>query len=252
MQTLNIDPTIEYDVVEFPSRGIHYENQKKSIRVGYLNASDENILASPSFLKTKQIVDEILKRKVIDKEIDVDDIVEEDRQAILIFLRNTSFGSEYNVELIDPKNDEKFTHTVDLSEIEFNDFNLVPNEQNEFEFILPVTKKLVTFKFLNKKEIESLEKLVDEWNQPTLPVPIVTKRMELMIKSIDGERDKLKIYNLIQKMPILDSQKFREFVTENTPRLNLIRETIAPSNEKVQFMVGFGADFFRPFYGYGT
>ena len=44
MEEYKIDPTISYDVVELPSRGIHYENKKKSLRVSYLTASDENIL----------------------------------------------------------------------------------------------------------------------------------------------------------------------------------------------------------------
>ena len=45
MEELRIDPTIAYDVVELPSRGIHYSNNKKSLRVAYLTAADENILS---------------------------------------------------------------------------------------------------------------------------------------------------------------------------------------------------------------
>jgi hypothetical protein len=35
-------------VVELPSKGIHYQNKKKSLRVAYLTAADENILSSPN------------------------------------------------------------------------------------------------------------------------------------------------------------------------------------------------------------
>jgi hypothetical protein len=31
MEDLRIDPSIAYDVVELPSRGIHYPNGKKSV-----------------------------------------------------------------------------------------------------------------------------------------------------------------------------------------------------------------------------
>ena len=41
MEELRIDPTIAYDVVELPSRGIHYSNKRKSVRVAYLTAADE-------------------------------------------------------------------------------------------------------------------------------------------------------------------------------------------------------------------
>ena len=43
MEQNRIDPTISYDVIELPSRGIHYENKKKTVRVAYLTAVDENI-----------------------------------------------------------------------------------------------------------------------------------------------------------------------------------------------------------------
>ena len=36
--------TLPHDVVTLPSQGIFYKNKKKSIKVGYLTASDENIL----------------------------------------------------------------------------------------------------------------------------------------------------------------------------------------------------------------
>ena len=48
----NLRPDTEtilpYDVVTLPSEGIFYKNKKKSVKVTYLNASDENLLASQS------------------------------------------------------------------------------------------------------------------------------------------------------------------------------------------------------------
>jgi hypothetical protein len=36
--------SLPHDVVPLPSQGLFYKNKKKSIKVGYLTASDENIL----------------------------------------------------------------------------------------------------------------------------------------------------------------------------------------------------------------
>ena len=88
MDEFRIDPSISYDVVELPSKGIHYPNGKKSARVSYLTAADENILAAPNLIQTNSIVTELLKRKILDKDLPIEDYVEEDKQAILIFLRN--------------------------------------------------------------------------------------------------------------------------------------------------------------------
>jgi hypothetical protein len=45
---MNLD--LPHDVVLLPSEGRFYKNKKKSVKVGYLTAADENILASVSNL----------------------------------------------------------------------------------------------------------------------------------------------------------------------------------------------------------
>ena len=89
-----IDPTIQYDVVELPSRGIYYPNGTKSLKVAYLTAADENVLSSPNLAANGDIVTELLKRKILTKDVPVEELTREDKEAILIFLRNTAFGSE--------------------------------------------------------------------------------------------------------------------------------------------------------------
>jgi hypothetical protein len=248
MEQFVIDPNVAYDVVELPSRGIHYQNNKKSVRVAYLTAADENILASPNITQTNQIVSELLKRKVLDRDINVDDLVDEDRQAILIFLRNTAFGSEYSVSLTDPKTNEEFETRVDISDLNFKEFNLTPDANGEYKYYMEKSKIEITFKFLNQKQENDLKEIEKSWNGVGV-APIMTKRLEMMIKSVAGNREMMNIHNFVQNLPIKDSQDFRKYVNENKPGLDLIRTAKAPSGEDVQFFIGFGVEFFRPFYG---
>lgn len=248
MEDLRIDPTIAYDVLELPSKGIHYSNGKKTIRVAYLTASDENILSSPSLLNTNSVVSELLKRKVLDKDLPVDDIVEEDKQAILIFLRNTAFGSEYKFNVYDPKTEKTFETTIDLSEVKVKDFTLQADSNGEYTYYLEKSKTDITFKFLTQKQEDEIEKIKESWNGIGI-APIMTKQLEFMIKSVSGIRDGLQIRNFIEKMPIKDSQDFRKFVKENKPGLDLTRTVTTPSGEEIQVNIGFGVDFFRPFFG---
>jgi len=248
MEQFVIDPTISYDVVELPSKGIHYVNKKKSVRVAYLTASDENILSSQNLLKTNTVVDELLKRKILDKDIDIDDLSDEDRNAILIFLRNTSFGSEYSFYLRDPKTDEEFTAVVDLSEVTFKDFTLISDDMGEFKFHFTKSNVDITFKFLTKKQLKEIEKIEESWNGIGV-APVITKQLEMMIKSIAGNRDPMNIHNFVERLPIKDSQEFRRFIKENKPNLDLVKSVTAPSGELVNVEIGFGVEFFRPFYG---
>ena len=59
-----IDPNIAYDVVELPSQGIYYADGRKSLRIAYLTAVDENILTSPNLIAQGRVIDELLKRKL--------------------------------------------------------------------------------------------------------------------------------------------------------------------------------------------
>ena len=248
MEEYKIDPSISYDIVELPSRGIHYSNNKKSVKVAYLTASDENILSSPNLIQTNSVVMELLKRKVIDRDINPEDIVEEDKQAILIFLRNTAFGSEYNVTLVDPKTDKEFKIEVDLSSLNFKKFDLVPDANGEFSYNMTKSNVDVTFKFLTQKQENEIKEINKSWNGIGF-APIITKQLEGMIKSVKGNREPMNIRNFIETLPIKDSQDFRKFIDLNKPGLDLSQKIIAPSGEEVQFQIGFGVEFFRPFYG---
>ena len=248
MEETRIDPAIAYDVIELPSKGIHYTNKKKSVRVAYLTASDENILSSPSFLNTNTVIVELLKRKILDKDLNVEEIVEEDRQAILIFLRNTAFGSEYNLTITDDKTGNEFTVEVDLGTLKIKDFNLVEDSNGEYGHYLEKSKTEITFKFLTQKQEDEIEKIKESWNGNGV-APVITKQLEMMIKSVGGVRDALKIRGFIETMPIKDSQDFRKFVKDNKPGLDLTQTVTTPSGEDVQVRIGFGVEFFRPFYG---
>jgi hypothetical protein len=248
MEQFSIDPTIAYDVVELPSKGIYYTTQKKSVRVAYLTASDENILSAQNLIQSNTVVDELLKRKVLDKDINVEDLIEEDRQAILIFLRNTAFGPEFNVIVNDPKTNQTFSTKVDLSEVSVKEFKLTPNENGEFKFYMEKSKVDITFKFLTRKQQKDLEEIEKSWNGNGV-APIITKELEMMIKSVAGNREMMNIHNFIQNLPIKDSQDFRKFVRENKPSLDLKKKVTTPSGDTIHVEIGFGVEFFRPFYG---
>ena len=248
MEEFRIDPSISYDVVELPSRGIYYKNKKKSVRVSYLTASDENILSSSSLINSGGVIEELLKRKILDRDLPIDEIIEEDRQAILVFLRNTAFGSDYNIVVTDPKTNEEFVTKVDLSTLKVKDFKLTEDSNGEYSFTMEKSKVDITFSFLTLKQEKEIDEIKKSWNGVGVP-PIVTKQLEFMIKSIGGNRDIMNIRNFIETMPIKDSQDFRKFINENKPGLDLTQKITTPSGDIVQIEIGFGVEFFRPFYG---
>jgi hypothetical protein len=248
MEEYRVNPTIAYDVVELPSKGIYYDNKKKSVKVSYLTASDENILSAQNFVQGNGVIDELLKRKILDKDINTEDLVDEDRQAILIFLRNTAFGSQYTISSIDPKTGKEFDFIIDLGTLKMKDFTLVEDSNGEYSYFMEKANADITFKFLTKKQELEIEKIEQNWNGSGVP-PVKTKELEFMVKSVKGNRDPLNIKNFVENLPILDSQNFRKYVKNNRPGIDLTTTTKTPSGEDIQINIGFGVEFFRPFYG---
>lgn len=103
-QNLNLP----HDVVQLPTSGKFYKNKKSSLRVGYLTASDENILTNPIQGRQEEIVLNLLRNKIYERDIKPEDLLDSDIEVILIFLRNTSFGPEYVVNITDPKTQKRF------------------------------------------------------------------------------------------------------------------------------------------------
>jgi hypothetical protein len=106
----------------------------------------------------------------------------------------------------------------------------------------------VTFKFLTQKQENDIKEIAKSWNGNGI-APIITKQLEGMIKSVAGVNDPMNTRNFIENMPIKDSQDFRKYVSDNKPGIDLTQTAKTPSGEEIQFRIGFGVDFFRPFYG---
>ena len=106
----------------------------------------------------------------------------------------------------------------------------------------------ITFKFLTQKQENEIKELNKSWNG-TGVAPIITKQLEGMIRSVEGNKDPMNIRNFVENLPIKDSQEFRKYVSDKKPGIDLTQKTTTPSGEEVQFTIGFGVDFFRPFYG---
>jgi hypothetical protein len=106
----------------------------------------------------------------------------------------------------------------------------------------------ITFKFLTQKQEKEIEDIKESWNGNGV-APIVTKQLEFMIKTVAGNKDQMNIRNFVENMPIKDSQEFRKFIKENKPGLDLTQTVTTPSGDIVQIDIGFGVEFFRPFYG---
>jgi hypothetical protein len=237
---------LPHDVVKLPSKGMFYTPKKESLKVGYLTASDENILMSQNNNK-EGLVKTLLRNKIYEPGFDINQMLNVDVQAILIFLRNTAFGSEYNFVVKDPKTSKEFETTILIDELNYIEPKIKPDSEGLYTLILPKTQKTVRLKFLNIGEDAEIESLTDKYPKGMV-APIVTKRLEKQIVELDGNRDKGVIATFVNQMPIMDSKEIKKFLIDCEPKIDLNKQIIAPSGEEVTVTVNFGVEFFRPFF----
>lgn len=235
--------TLPHDIVPLPSEGVFYKNKKKSVKVGYLTAADENILMAVNADTTTNL----LRSKLYEPDMRIDDLLEGDVEAILIFLRNTGFGPEVNMNLTDPQTKKNFQTTVVIDQLSIIKGEK-PNEDGTFTTRLPKSGVTVKLRPITYGEINDIQKTIDSYPQGRV-APKVTLRLNKEIVEVDGTTDKAEIAKFVEQMPIMDSKYIRKFMDENEPRLDMKKEVIAPSGERLTVNVGFGVEFFRPFFG---
>jgi hypothetical protein len=238
--------TLPHDVVPLPTKGVFYRPKKESFKVGYLTAEDENILMSPNASR-EGIVYTLLRNKIYEPGFNINQLLDVDVQAILVYLRNTSFGSEYTFKVMDPKTGKYFETTLMIDEVNYIKPKHTPDDNGLFTILLPKSNKTVKCKLLNLGDQKELEKIKESYPD-NITIPVVTKRLEKQIIEIDGNDNRGEIVKFVPQMPISDSKHIRNYLSECEPKLDLDRTIIAPSGEKVTVTVAFGAEFFRPFF----
>lgn len=233
---------LPHDVVPLPSKGFFYKNKKKSIKVGYLTANDENLLMA----RGDDMTQNLLRSKIYEPDLRIEDMLEGDIEAVLIFLRNTAFGPEMVLTLTDPITRKPFKPTILLDQLSIIQ-GITPNEDGTFITTLPKSNSTVKLKPITYGEIIEIQRIIDSYPEGRV-APKVTLRLQKEIIEVNGITDKGEIAKFIEQMPISDSKYIRNFMDENEPKLDMKRVVTTPSGEKLTVNVGFGVDFFRPFF----
>ena len=237
-----------YDIIELPSQGLLYPNKKSNVKVEYLTAMDESIITSPNIVANNKVVDTLLSRKVKDLGFDTTELLEGDRVAILVYLRVTGFGNEYTQLVWNEKKGEYEEGIIDLTSLKPKKLLVKPDENNCFDFELPISKKKIKFRFLNAKDEEEID-ILDEQYMKRNNTEISNRIMltlERQVVSIDGEKDKMKISNILKNLKIMDSRKLRNYISDIEPGLNLDTTARTQGGESVPCFLKFNRSFFWP------
>lgn len=154
---------VQFDVLPLPSKGQCYPKNSPlrcgRIPVAYLTAADENIIASPNVYRDGKLLDIILDRKILDKRINVNDLCSGDRDAIILWLRGTSYGEDFPISATNPETGKQYNVTISLSQFDYKNFDLEGDENGLFDFETN-NGDLIKFKFFTNNDEEQLKKTI--------------------------------------------------------------------------------------------
>ena len=150
---------VQYDVIPLPSNGQCYPITSPlrcgRIPVAYLTAADENIITSPNAYRDGKLFDLILGRKILDKRINPSELCSGDRDAIILWLRATSYGEDFPIMATHPDTGKRYDITIKLSQFDYNDFDLEGDENGLFDYETNNGDK-IKFKFFTSDDEEEL------------------------------------------------------------------------------------------------
>jgi hypothetical protein len=213
---------IPTETVTLPSKGLLYSETsplaKGEIEMRYMTAAHEDILTNSNYIRQGTVIDKLLKALIV-TDIDYNELLIGDKNAILVAARILGYGKDYNIT-VGGKD-----YNVDLTEIKDKkiDFSLFKKGANEFTYALPHSGNTVTFKILThgdeqkiEAEIKGLQKINPNSSSD------VTTRLKHMITSVEGKRDQKDIREFIDTLLIArDARALRQYYSTISPDLDM-------------------------------
>lgn len=252
-----LDDVVPDEMCPLPSLGKVYDpdsplHLRNTVDIRVMTASEENILTNSALIKKGKAITELLKSCLVDKNINVDDLISGDRNAIMVMLRITGYGPEYPIKLECGRCDAENEHTFMLNKLPLRMLEIDPVEPglNLFKFELPLSKHVVYFKFLtgaDEAEISEIQEKMKKKFGAQVDDKSVTTQLKYAIQQVDDVTDKFAIEKFVQNMRAKDSLALRKYMDKNEPTI-IMKDTVkcpACDNEE-EVGVPITLEFFWP------
>jgi len=224
---------IPVELVPLPSGGkvyppAHPFHGKDRIEIRAMTAREEDILTNSAFLKKGTVITELIKSCLVDRNVNPRELLTGDRNALMVAIRVTGYGHEYDAEVECNECGAKTNQQFNLAQLPIDSLGIDPIEPgvNLFEFRLPYSKKVVKFRFMTGQDEEEI--VATQAKQKKLGLQAeasVTTSLLYSIVSIDGVDDRSKIAGFARMMPARDSLALRNYIKANEPGIRMKQET---------------------------
>lgn len=246
---------IPVESVSLPSQGLLYPpdhplHGEQAVEIRCMTAREEDLLTSRALFKNGTVLTKLMQACLLNKAIDPDDMLIGDRNALLIAIRVTGYGSEYGVKLACPACNEEYDETFSLSSLKVKSLGAQPVSEgsNLFSFKLPLSGKEVKFKLLTGRDQSEIDKIVEAKKKLGSQVdPSMTMTLLHSIVSVGAETDRSKLAGIVNNLRAGDARALRKYMVDVAPSVDMKQKTTCKlCNEESEVEVPLGLNFFWP------
>jgi len=243
------------ELVPLPSRGIIYPQNsplfgQETLEIKPMTAREEDILTSRAYIKKGTVLTKLMQSCLTNKNINPDDLISGDRNALMVAIRITGYGSDYEVEVDCPECGARNKSSFDLSQLPIKRLSIDPVVfgENLFEVQLPISKKSARVKFLTGHDEREMMIINERKKKSGIKTDTsITDRLSRSIVSIDGISDRNKINMFVKNIPARDSLALRKFLDNNEPGIEMKSWLSCDScYEESEVNLPMGTSFFWP------
>lgn len=212
--------SVIYEKIELPSKGKFYDGENGPsdgvIHLRPMTGEEEEILATPRFVKKGQAINMIFNR-CMKEQFDSANFLTQDRTYMLIYLRGISYTPEYDVEIRDPETDQTFATTINLNDLYVDSCDKDFGSES-LEDVLPVTGYKFQYRLATGKDEQAIqdyrERRAKNFDLSGQADDTLLYRTAHLIEEVEGLTDKSEIQMLLKKLPIQDVAYLRTVVNE--------------------------------------
>jgi len=219
------------EIVDLPSGGRFYREGHplhgvETVEIRHMTAKEEDILTSKTLLKKGLAIDRLLNSVMVDKRIDVNDLLIGDKNAILLATRITGYGETYDTNVTCPvcgNNDKHSFNLGEMGSVSTDDLpeGVVATDEGTFRVTLPVFGMEIELKLLTGREERYLIDHAESKKKKSLPESNVTDQLKMIICSVKGSPSPSVIDRLVDSLPASDSRFIQSVYDKIVPNVDL-------------------------------
>ena len=200
----------------------------ETLEIKHMTAREEDLLSTLEATNDQNIFNRLINNLVTDKNIKAEDMLEEDKMAVLMRARATGYGSKYETKVYCQNCEENTTHEFDLDKtfIEPAEKEMKYNPENDsFTLELPLSKIIVEVKTLSDRDRQLIDKERRKKKDLDIEFNSTISTLKRLILSANDVTDKTALAKLVDILPAADAKEILNFHKNIYPRMSTLQET---------------------------